>query len=71
MEYNEEVEKALETLRKNGYNFDIDYHRISTAKGAMKPDREAIKILEKNGYWIDFKSGTIKDVAGIIKTEKE
>lgn len=70
MEYNEEVEKALETLRKNGYNFDIDYHRISTAKGAMKPDREAIKILEKNGYWIDFKSGTIKDVAGIIKTEK-
>lgn len=70
MEYNEDVKKALETLKKNGYNFDIDYHRISTAKGAMKPDREAIKVLEKNGYWIDFKSGTIKDVAGIIKTEK-
>lgn len=55
MEYNEDVKKALETLRKNGYSFDITYSKISTEKGAMKPDREAIKVLEKNGYWIDLK----------------
>lgn len=70
MKYNDEVKKALETLKQNGYFIDIENAKIYKSPNAKDIDRDAIEVLERAGYWIDLKEGKIKDVAGIRKDEK-